>query len=431
MAASLTHRLPGLVLTDHTFAVPLDHARPDGEQIAVFAREVAAAGKEGAGLPWLVFFQGGPGGKSPRPDGRSGWLKRATEEYRVLLLDQRGTGRSTPVTHRTLARRGSPQAQADYLKHFRADSIVRDAERIRAALAGPDTPWSALGQSYGGFCITTYLSIAPAGLREALITGGLPPIHQSPDQVYAATYRRVIEQNRRYFARYPADQERAQAVLAHLAERDVRLPDGSRLTPRRFQQLGIGFGASDGFEAVHYLLEEAFAQGPTGDELGDTFLHGVLGRVSFAGNPLYALLHEAIYCQGAASRWSAERVRASYPQFEPEPGRPVVFTGEMIYPWMFGEDPALRPLREAAELLASREDWPALYDAAQLRANTVPVAAAVYYDDMYVERAFSEEAATTITGCRVWVTNEYQHNGLRADGEAVLGRLIGMLRGEI
>jgi hypothetical protein len=27
-------------------------------------------------------------------------------------------------------------------------------------------------------------------------------------------------------------------------------------------------------------------------------------------NPLYALIHEAIYCQGAASAWAAQRVTA-------------------------------------------------------------------------------------------------------------------------
>jgi hypothetical protein len=49
---------------------------------------------------------------------------------------------------------------------------------------------------------------------------------------------------------------------------------------------------------------------------------------------------------------------------------------------------------------------------------------------MYVERAFSEETAAIIPGCRTWVTNEYEHNGLRAAGDAVLGRLIAMARGE-
>ncbi|HEX5688638.1 MAG TPA: hypothetical protein VFX76_01475, partial [Roseiflexaceae bacterium] len=127
----VTYRLPGLLLTDHVFGVPLNHAAPDGEQIEVFAREVVAADKRNEELPWLVFFQGGPGSPSPRPDGLGGWLKRALKEYRVLLLDQRGTGRSTPVTAQTLARLPNPQAIADYLKHFRADAIVKDAEVIR------------------------------------------------------------------------------------------------------------------------------------------------------------------------------------------------------------------------------------------------------------------------------------------------------------
>lgn len=421
-----SHRIPGLTLIDHEFEVPLDHNQPHAEQIGVFARELSATPEPDQSKPWLVFFQGGPGGKSPRPMGRSGWWKRALIDYRVLLLDQRGTGRSTPVTHRSLLRRGDAQEQADYLRLFRADSIIRDAELIRHELVG-DQPWSVLGQSYGGFCITSYLSFAPEGLREAFITGGLPPIHQTPDEVYRATYQRVIGKNTLFFERYPDDQQRAQEVLAYLLRHEVCLPDGSRLTPYRFQCLGHGFGASDGFETLHYILEEAFIHGPHGPELSDSFLAEVQKSISFAGGPIYAILHESIYCEGMASRWSAERVRAEYPQFAPDAGQGLLFTGEMIYPWMFDEDPALRPMREAAHLLAEYEAWPALYDCAQLQANTVPVAAAVYYDDMYVERLFSESAAASIAGCRTWVTSEYEHNGLRANGEHVLDHLIAML----
>ena len=94
----MSHRLPGLVLTEHEISVPLDHAQPDGAQISVFAREVADP--DGRDKPFLVFFQGGPGFEASRPVGspRSpSWLDRALKDYRVLLLDQRGTGRSAPV----------------------------------------------------------------------------------------------------------------------------------------------------------------------------------------------------------------------------------------------------------------------------------------------------------------------------------------------
>ena len=111
---SKTTRIPGLVLIDHRFVVPVDHSKPEGDQITVFAREVAAPGKDKDDLPWMLFLQGGPGFPSPRPESRSGWLKRALQDYRVLLLDQRGTGLSTPINYQTLARLSSPAAQADH-----------------------------------------------------------------------------------------------------------------------------------------------------------------------------------------------------------------------------------------------------------------------------------------------------------------------------
>jgi hypothetical protein len=101
----------------------------------------------------------------------------------------------------------------------------------------------------------------------------------------------------------------------------------------------------------------------------------------------------------------------------------------MIYPWMFEEYKQLRPLRAAADLLAERSDWPELYDRTSLGRNEVPCAAAVYVHDMYVERAFSEETAAAVRGMKTWVTSEYEHNGLRVDGERVLGRLLDLVHG--
>jgi pimeloyl-ACP methyl ester carboxylesterase len=427
-----THRLPGLVLSDHEFAVPLDHERPDGERIAVFAREVVAPSRERDELPWLVFFQGGPGGEANRPaSARDVWLPRALKEYRVLLLDQRGTGRSTPLNRRTLGVAGDARAQAAHLTRFRADAIVRDAEWIRRELLGEEGRWSVLGQSYGGFCVLTYLSLAPEGLAEALVTGGLPPLTAGAEEVYRATYPRVLDRNRRYYERYPADAELAAEVAAALRAEPVRLLSGDPLTVPRLQLLGMSFGMADGFERLHYLLEAAFVRAPGGLVLSDRFLYGVEeATANVAISPLYAVLHEACYCQGAASRWAAERLRGDHPELDPDAGGPLFFTGEMIYPWMFEQYGALRPLREPAELLAAFEDWPALYDPGRLAANEVPCAAAVYHDDMYVDADLSLETARAVRGLRTWVTNEHQHDGLRRDGEQVLDHLIALARGE-
>jgi pimeloyl-ACP methyl ester carboxylesterase len=422
-------RHPGTVLTDHTFTVPLDHDDPSGPQIEVFGREVVATAKAGERLPWLVFLQGGPGSASPRPVGRWSWLDRALADYRVLLLDQRGTGRSTPATRQTLGRLGGAKEQADYLVHFRADSIVADAEIIRRALTGGEQ-WTALGQSYGGFCAVSYLSLAPEGLREVLITGGLPGLTATADEVYRATYPRVAAKTAAHYEQYPDDAERAVRIAGHLRERDIRLPNGQPLTVEALQSLGHGLGMSTGSHTLHYLLEDPFAAG----ELSDEFLDEAQLSVTIH-SPIYALLHEACYAQGPGpTRWAAQRVRAEFPQFDPaaalDGGAPLMFTGEMIYPWMVDGEPLLRPLREAAELLAERAEWGQLYDPARLAANEVPAAAAVYYDDMYVDAGFSLATARAIKGLRPWVTNEYEHDGLRVSGGAVLGRLIDMVRGE-
>ncbi|AEW96956.1 MULTISPECIES: alpha/beta fold hydrolase [Streptomycetaceae] len=433
------HRQPGTVLTDHVFSVPLDHSDPGGERIEVYAREVVAAGREKDSLPWLLFLQGGPGGSSPRPLGKDGWLVRALDDYRVLLLDQRGTGRSTPVNRQTLPRRGDAAAQADHLSHFRADSIVADCELIRRQLLGEDAKWSLLGQSFGGFCTLTYLSFAPEGLREAFVTGGLAGLGVSARDVYRSAYPRVERKNDGHYRRYPEDVEAVRKITRHLAEREVRLPDGGLLTVPAFQSLGMMLGSSTGSHTLHYLLEDAFLPGPGDAALSDSFLHQAQQHLSFAQRPLYAVLHEAIYGQRSVSRaatgWAAQSVRDEFPRFDADralsAGEPVLFTGEMIYPWMFETDPALVPLRGVAEELAARGDWPDLYDADRLARNEVPVAAAVYHDDMYVDTADSLATARAVNSLRTWVTDEYEHDGLRASGGRVLDRLIRMVRGEV
>ena len=107
------------------------------------------------------------------------------------------------------------------------------------------------------------------------------------------------------------------------------------------------------------------------------------------------------------------------------------FYGEMIFPWFFdGDFDRLAPLKECAEILAQKNDWPALYSAEALAAADVPVAAAVYYQDLYVVRQFSEETAALLPRSKLWITNEYQHSGLREGGEGLLGRLFDMVDGE-
>ncbi|MFC6705466.1 hypothetical protein [Flexivirga alba] len=96
---------------------------------------------------------------------------------------------------------------------------------------------------------------------------------------------------------------------------------------------------------------------------------------------------------------------------------------------MFDQIPLLQPFAEAADILAAVDDWPALYDVERLASNTVPVVAAVYFDDMYVDADLSLDTARRVGNVRPWVTNEYEHDGLRSG--SVVERLMDMLAGKV
>jgi pimeloyl-ACP methyl ester carboxylesterase len=399
-----------MLLREHTLTVPLDHDRPDGETIEVFAREVAAS--ESGERPYLVFLQGGPGNEAPRPTRRPAapaWLARALRDYRVIMLDQRGTGRSTPYG----APGTDPAADAERLRHFRADAIVRDAERLREHLGV--RRWSVLGQSFGGFCALHYLSAAPDSLHSVYVTGGLPPVGRPPDDVYSATFDSMRRLNQRYLRRFPEDRDRLTRLLTLCDAGEVRGRDGTLVSRRLLRTIGSQLGMDGGAEAVHYLLER--------DPSSPAFSHDLAAMLPFhARNPLYAVLHESSYADGGRTRWSADRVQPD--DFR---GDSILLTGEHLFPWHFDDSPELQQYRDVAAILAE-QDWPRLYDAGRLAAVDVPCAAVIYADDPYVDRAFSEETADLLPGMRRWLTDEYLHNGLRTAGDHVLDRLIELAR---
>lgn len=169
--------------------------------------------------------------------------------YQMLYLDQRGTGMSTPVTPSTLGLRGTNDVQANYLKLYRADNIVRDCEAIRKVLTADCPPekqkWSTIGQSFGGFCTITYLSFYPQGLRECFIFGGLQGLVKDPDEVYRQTYKVLSRRNKAYYEKFPGDVDRVKTIVKYLqrfGDGTIKLPSEDNLTVRRFQQLGINFG---------------------------------------------------------------------------------------------------------------------------------------------------------------------------------------------
>lgn len=91
---------------------------------------------------------------------------------------------------------------------------------------------------------------------------------------------------------------------------------------------------------------------------------------------------------------------------------------------MFKSYSELANVREVAQILATTDDWPALYDEAQLAKNEVPVYAATYIDDMYVHFDLASSTASKIKGTKQFITNTMYHDALRSNSNEVMRQLF-------
>lgn len=408
-----TTQLGQLRLGELTLEVPLTADPADTRTIEVFARIATRNG--GEDLPYLVFLQGGPGNEAPRPSLsplNPSWLAVALERYRVIMLDQRGTGISTPVGDDIL---NNPTAEVvEYLSHLRADGIVRDAEAIRTHLGVEK--WNLLGQSFGGFTTLHYLSTHADSLDQVFLTGGLSAINRPAEDVYSNCYNRMQRNSEWYYRRFPEHREIVRSLVEKAKAGDIVLPTGEVVSESRLRSLGHLLGSNDGWLDLYHLLEL--------DPSSNAFRHDLANLLPFGNrNPLYYVLHESSYADGVITNWAAERV---YPEaFKQDTS---LLTGEHVFKEWTDTVPALRPWKEVA-LEVAQMQWPKLYDAQALEASNATGAAAVYANDVFVPIDFSLETAAHIPGVNVYITSEHEHNGLRASSGEVLQHLFDLADG--
>ncbi|WP_308492367.1 alpha/beta fold hydrolase [Microbacterium terrisoli] len=396
--AVTTRRVQDLTVEDHTITVPLvwgDGA--DARTIDVYAAVVSRDG--GETLPYLVYLQGGPGHEAPRPfhaPSSPSWLDAALEHYRLVLIDQRGTGRSTPLGDADLGR-GTDEL-VEYIAHLRADSIVRDCEAMREHLGAAS--WSVLGQSFGGFTTLAYLSTDAGSVREAFFTGGLSAVGRHPDDVYALTYDKLRSGSERYYRRFAHHRDTVRRLAELAAEGAIVLPDGEVVSVSRLRSLGMLLGSNNGWQTLYELLETP--------PQSNAFRHDLAAALPYsARNPLYYVFHESSYADGYATRWSADRVEPS--DFRDDV---TLLTGEHVRREWLETVPGLAPWKDVTLALADHE-WPSIYNVEALRASGARGAAAVYVNDLYVPLEFSLETAALLPGVTPWVTSEHEHSGLR------------------
>jgi pimeloyl-ACP methyl ester carboxylesterase len=198
-----------------TLTVPLDPAAPDGPTIEIFVARVAALSAEPRRDP-LVLIQGGPGESTVDMYVQlRGAFEQARRDRDIILVDQRGTGRSAEgfaceapddlsldTADSDVLARVIDGCLAD-LKHdprFYTTSVaVRDLDAVRAAL-GIES-WNIYGVSYGTRVAQHYLRQYPERVRSVVLDGVVPPpLALGPDVAREA--QRALEQ---IFARCAED----------------------------------------------------------------------------------------------------------------------------------------------------------------------------------------------------------------------------------
>lgn len=421
--------MPNLfTIRDINLSVPLDYSQPEGQQINLFAREITRH----PNAPICVFLQGGPGFEAPKDPYSIPWLDFMLDHFRVVLMDQRGTGRSHGIGPELCESLPDPEDQLAYISQFRADNIVRDLEQLRAREFG-GARWYLLGQSFGGFISCHYLSVQPEALAGVMICGGLPPmLTADAPSTYDLLVNTVYQRSQTYYRAYPEDIAKVKRIVELLEASPYPLGRDGVMTARRFLDLGMLLGTTSGFSTVHALLDNPFVAGSGESQLRYGFIEPIRQQASYETNPLYVLLHEAIYCEQTASNWAAAGAMQRHGGFDParllnesesptgEAQLGVSFYGETVRPDMLEDYGQLHGFKAVADLLAAKDDWPKLYDLKQLAKNTVPVECIVYEQDYYVDRDESLKTAAAINGANVWLHPEWQHDGIRAHGSKVV-----------
>ena len=263
----------------------------------------------------------------------------------------------------------------------------------------------------------TYLSIAPEGLREAFITGGLSPIGRPVDDVYGATYR-------------PADRQEP-ALLRALPRRPRAGPRHPAPARRRGRPAAVrrppdrrGASASSG-------CGSATAPGSSTSTTSSS-CRSARGR---------SCTTPRLASGSAGTRSTPRSTSRRTPTASPRAGRPSGCCPT--------RSPTERVLHRRARLpvdVGGLRGPPRRTARAAEHPRGAPVAAPVRRRPAArATRSRSRRRSTSTTctssatsprrrrrpirGLRTWNTDEFEHNGLRADGERVLGRLIDLVRG--
>ena len=177
-------RLASIPARCGVLSVPLDRTQPAGASIDLRVAVVPALNRRAAAAP-LFLLAGGPGqGATAMYTGLAAAFARVNRNHDIVLIDQRGTGRSAPLTceypddwrppadlmpalrHATLA---CLERYGDRVRFYTSSAAVADLDAVRAALGFSAIDLYAV--SYGTRVAQLYMRRFPAAVHAAILDG--------------------------------------------------------------------------------------------------------------------------------------------------------------------------------------------------------------------------------------------------------------------
>lgn len=309
--------------------VPENPAEPDGRQVALALARLKTLSGDDEKAP-LVFIAGGPGQSALETyPGVASAFEEIRRERDILLVDQRGTGKSNPLQCPSLAQEDDMAgfeaeavraAAADCVRELDADlrfyttiDAVRDLEAVRQAL-GHDR-FVLYGVSYGTRVAQEYLRRHPDRV-EAMILDGVTVPGETLGPEIAADAQRALDLMIERCAvsvacaeRFPRLGERIAEMQSRLEERSLRVDlrdpfTGERteieLTwPRAAMLLRMYSYAPETVALLPLLVSQAAA----GDWQG--FAGNVLALERQSESLLYIGMHNSVVCSEDAPWFSS------------------------------------------------------------------------------------------------------------------------------
>lgn len=248
---------------------PENPAEPNGRKISIHVARIPARGRVAEPDP-LVFFAGGPGQAATESwPIVAGALRKVNETRDILLVDQRGTGKSNPLKCPQIELEEALLADWDRLgpmtqaclesidgdpRFYTTTIAMHDIDAARKALGYEQV--NLYGGSYGTRAAQVYYRLFPDRVRSIVLDGVVPQTlglgTEHAKKLDQAIYR-VLEgcdADPQCAERFPSTADKLRGLIRRIAEEPVEV---TVIHPTTGEVMTLPFGSEVMSSALRFL----------------------------------------------------------------------------------------------------------------------------------------------------------------------------------